>query len=186
MNVLVNSCLESDMNEIITLDKSDTEISGEDANQYLTFVSGLEVYGISILVIKEILEYNAPTVVPMMPDFIRGVINLRGSVVPVIDLSLRLGKEAVEVTKRTCVVIIEIRHEDERMEIGVIVDAVNEVLDILPENIESAPNFGAKIRTDFIKGMGKIDEKFVVLLNIDQVLSIEELSMLDSASKTPL
>lgn len=171
------------MNEIVTVD---TEITGDDANQYLTFISASEIYGVSILVIKEILEYHEPTTVPMMPDFIKGVINLRGSVVPVIDLSLRLGKEACEVSKRTCVVIIEIKHEDERMEIGIIVDAVNEVLDILPENIESAPNFGAKIRTDFISGMGKVDEKFVVLLSIDHVLSVEELSMLDSASNTKI
>lgn len=172
------------MKEISTVDAGNSEITGEDANQYLTFVSSGEVYGVSILVIKEILEYHDPTVVPMMPDFIKGVINLRGSVVPVIDLSLRLGKTTGEVTKRTCVVIIEIQHEDERMEIGVIVDAVNEVLDIMPENIELAPNFGAKIRTDFISGMGKVDEKFVILLNIELVLSVEELSMLESASKT--
>lgn len=160
------------------------DVSSDDVNQYLTFILGGETYGVSILVIKEILEYNEPTTVPMMPDFIRGVINLRGSVVPVVDLSLRLGKETTAVEKRTCVVIIEIQHEDERMEIGIVVDAVNEVLDIAPENIESAPNFGAKIRTDFIHGMGKIDEKFVVLLNIDHVLSIEELSMLDQVGST--
>jgi len=172
------------MNEITTVSSSALDIAGDDVNQYLTFVLGGEVYGVSILVIKEILEYHEPTLVPMMPDFIRGVINLRGSVVPVVDLSLRLGRESTEVAKRTCVVIIEIQHEEERMEIGVVVDAVNEVLDIAPESIEAAPNFGAKIRTDFINGMGKIDDKFVVLLNIDHVLSIEELSMLDSASKT--
>lgn len=172
------------MNEITTVSSSALDIAGDDVNQYLTFVLGGEVYGVSILVIKEILEYHEPTLVPMMPDFIRGVINLRGSVVPVVDLSLRLGRESTEVAKRTCVVIIEIQHEEERMEIGVVVDAVNEVLDIVPENIEAAPNFGAKIRTDFINGMGKVDDKFVVLLNIDHVLSIEELSMLDSASKT--
>lgn len=174
------------MNEIVTVETGNTNNADIEANQYLTFNSSNEIYGVSIQVIKEILEYNEPTTVPMMPDFIRGVINLRGSVVPVIDLSLRLGKEAGKVTKRTCVVIIEIKHEDERMEIGVIVDAVNEVLDIMPENIESAPNFGAKIRTDFISGMGKIDEKFVVLLSIDNVLSVEELSMLDSASNTSI
>jgi len=174
------------MNEIISVGPESSESLGDDANQYLTFVSGNEIYGVSILVIKEILEYHEPTVVPMMPDFIRGVINLRGSVVPVIDLSLRLGKDAGEVTKRTCVVIIEIQHEEERMEIGIIVDAVNEVLDILPENIEPAPNFGAKIRTDFISGMGKVDEKFVVLLSIDHVLSVEELSMLESASNASI
>jgi len=170
------------MNEITTVSSDTIDVNNDDVNQYLTFILGGETYGVSILVIKEILEYNEPTVVPMMPDFIRGVINLRGSVVPVIDLSLRLGKETTEVAKRTCVVIIEVQHEDERMEIGVVVDAVNEVLDIAPDSIESAPNFGAKIRTDFIRGMGKVDDKFVVLLNIDHVLSIEELSMVNEAS----
>ena len=170
------------LNEITTTNTDSLDISGDDVNQYLTFILGGETYGVSILVIKEILEYNEPTLVPMMPDFIRGVINLRGSVVPVVDLSLRLGKETTEVAKRTCVVIIEVQYENESMEIGVVVDAVNEVLDIAPENIESAPNFGAKIRTDFIHGMGKVDEKFVVLLNIDHVLSIEELSMLDQVN----
>lgn len=171
------------MNEISTVGSGAIDVSDDDVNQYLTFILGGETYGVSILVIKEILEYNEPTTVPMMPDFIRGVINLRGSVVPVVDLSLRLGKESTEVEKRTCVVIIEINHEDERMEIGVVVDAVNEVLDIAPENIESAPSFGAKIRTDFIRGMGKIDDKFVVLLNIDHVLSVDELSMLEQTGE---
>lgn len=172
------------MNEISTVGSGAIDVSDDDVNQYLTFILGGETYGVSILVIKEILEYNEPTTVPMMPDFIRGVINLRGSVVPVVDLSLRLGKESTAVEKRTCVVIIEINHDDERMEIGVVVDAVNEVLDIAPENIESAPSFGAKIRTDFIRGMGKIDDKFVVLLNIDHVLSVEELSILEQTGES--
>lgn len=174
------------MNEIVTVNSDTTSSNEDDVNQYLTFISGSENYGVSILVIKEILEYHEPTTVPMMPDFIKGVINLRGSVVPVIDLSSRLGKESAEITKRTCVVIIEIKYEDESMEIGVIVDAVNEVLDIVPENIEPAPSFGAKIRTDFISGMGNINDKFIVLLNINQVLSIDELSMLESASQTSI
>lgn len=174
------------MNEITTLDADQLALNGDDIHQYLTFVLGGEVYGVSILVIREILEYQEPTSVPMMPDFIRGVINLRGSVVPVVDLSLRLGKQSSEVGKRTCVVIIEISHEEEKMQIGVVVDAVNEVLDIAPENIEAAPSFGAKIRTDFISGMGKIDDHFVVLLNIDHVLSVEELSMIDQAAKSPV
>lgn len=173
------------MNEITTLDANQLALDADDIHQYLTFVLGGEVYGVSILVIREILEYQEPTAVPMMPEFIRGVINLRGSVVPVVDLSLRLGKQVSEVGKRTCVVIIEITHEEDKMQIGVVVDAVNEVLDIAPESIEAAPSFGAKIRTDFISGMGKIDDKFVVLLNIDHVLSVEELSMIDQAASSP-
>lgn len=167
------------MNEMTTVSKDTVDVSSDDVNQYLTFILGGETYGVSILVIKEILEYNEPTTVPMMPEFIRGVINLRGSVVPVVDLSLRLGKKTTDIEKRTCVVIIEVHYDDERIEIGVVVDAVNEVLDIAPDNIESAPSFGAKIRTDFIHGMGKVDDKFVVLLNIDHVLSIEELSVIN-------
>ncbi|MDH5518508.1 MAG: chemotaxis protein CheW [Gammaproteobacteria bacterium] len=170
------------MKDITTVETSHDDSAAGDANQYLTFVLGGENYGVSILVIKEILEYHEPTTVPMMPDFIRGVINLRGSVVPVVDLSLRLGKKTTEVGKRTCVVIIEIVHEEESIEIGIVVDAVNEVIDIVPENIEAAPNFGAKIRTDFIQGMGKVAEKFVVLLNIDHVLSIEELSVINDVA----
>ena len=157
---------------------TDNDALSDDVNQYLSFVLGEETYGVSILVIKEILEYNEPTIVPMMPSFIRGVINLRGSVVPVVNLSIRLGKSTTEIAKRTCVVIIEVKHEGETMEVGVVVDAVNEVMDIAPDNIDSAPNFGVNIRTDFIQGMGRVDGKFVVLLNIDHVLSIKELSVL--------
>ena len=157
---------------------TDNDALSDDVNQYLSFVLGGETYGVSILVIKEILEYNEPTIVPMMPSFIRGVINLRGSVVPVVNLSIRLGKSTTEIAKRTCVVIIEVKHEGETMEVGVVVDAVNEVMDIAPDNIDSAPNFGVNIRTDFIQGMGRVDGKFVVLLNIDHVLSIKELSVL--------
>jgi purine-binding chemotaxis protein CheW len=152
-----------------------------DEHQYLTFQLLGEVYGIGILSIKEILEYGELTHVPMMPESIRGVINLRGSVVPVIDLSTRLGKVKGETNKKTCIVILEIQHEEDIMDVGIVVDAVNEVLEIPPNEIEPPPSFGAKIRTDFITGMGKIQNKFVVLLNIEQVLSVEELSFLSQA-----
>jgi purine-binding chemotaxis protein CheW len=111
--------------------------------------------------------------VPMMPECIRGVINLRGSVVPVIDLSVRFGRKAAPVDKRTCIVIVEIGASAERQDMGVIVDAVNEVLDIPVADIEPAPPFGAKIRTGFIEGMGNLGGRFVVILDINQVLSIE-------------
>lgn len=169
------------MNELSVVEESEVLESADEASQYLSFVLGGEVYGVSILVIKEILEYSEPTIVPMMPEFIKGVVNLRGSVVPVVDLSLRLGQQPAELTKRTCIVIIEVEHEEEKMEVGVMVDAVNEVLDIEPTNIEETPNFGLNIRTDFISGMGKVAEKFVVLLNINKVLSVDELSLLDQA-----
>ena len=137
-----------------------------------------EVFAIGILSIKEIIEYGNLTEVPRMPDFIRGVINLRGSVVPVIDLGARFGKHATEVSRRTCIVIIEIEHEGEQHVVGVMVDAVNEVLDIPATEIEPAPSFGAKIRSDFIHGMGKVDGKFVIILNVDMVLSMDEISTL--------
>jgi purine-binding chemotaxis protein CheW len=147
-------------------------------SQYLTFMLSGEVFAIGILSIKEIIEYGNLTEIPRMPDFIRGVINLRGSVVPVIDLGARFGKHATEVSRRTCVVIIEIEYEGEQHVVGVMVDAVNEVLDIPASEIEPAPSFGAKIRSDFIHGMGKVDGKFVIILNVDMVLSMDEISTL--------
>jgi purine-binding chemotaxis protein CheW len=144
--------------------------------QYLTFMLGSEVFAIGILAIKEIIEYGSLTVVPMMPECIRGVINLRGAVVPVMDLSARFGKKAAEVTKRTCIVIVEIETDGEHQDVGVIVDAVNEVLDIPASEIEPAPAFGTKIRTDFIHGMGKVNGKFVILLDVNNVLSTDEMN----------
>ena len=150
----------------------------EKESQYLTFLLGGEMYAIGILNIKEIIEYGQVTEVPMMPAFIRGIINLRGRVVPVINLLARFGKPSSEITKRTCIVIIEVGAEDERQDIGMVVDSVSEVLDIPASEIEPAPSFGAKIRSDFISGMGKVGGKFVVMLNVNKVLSVEEMSML--------
>jgi purine-binding chemotaxis protein CheW len=150
----------------------------EQLSQYLTFMLGGEVFAIGILAIKEIIEYGNLTEVPRMPDFIRGVINLRGAVVPVIDLSSRFGKAPGSVSRRTCIVIIEVRHEGEQHVVGVMVDAVNEVLEIPAGEIEPPPSFGAKIRADFIQGMGKVNGKFVILLDVDHVLSMEEMSSL--------
>lgn len=151
----------------------------EDQRQYLTFMLGGEVFAIGILVIKEIIEYGDVTVVPMMPDFIRGVINLRGAVVPVVDLSARFGRKPVERTRRTCIVIIEIETDGERQDIGVAVDAVNAVLEIAHDQVEPPPTFGAKIRSDFIHGMGKVAGKFVIILNVNKVLSMDDLALLE-------
>jgi len=146
--------------------------------QYLTFLLGSEMFAIDILGIKEIIEYGNLTGVPMMPEFIRGVINLRGAVVPVVDLSARFGRAATEVTRRSCIVIIEAENDGEKQDIGVVVDAVSEVLEIPAAEIEPAPSFGARIRADFISGMGKVKDKFVIILNVNKVLSIEDLAML--------
>jgi purine-binding chemotaxis protein CheW len=171
------------MNAVATINKSlpalaNSATQEEQQRQYLTFMLNSEIFAIGILRIKEIIEYGNLTEVPRMPDFIRGVINLRGAVVPVIDLGSRFGKQASSISRRTCIVIIEVEHEGEQQVVGVMVDAVNEVLDIAPGEIEPAPSFGAKIRADFIRGMGKVDGKFVIILNVDHVLSLDEMSSL--------
>lgn len=148
--------------------------------QYLTFSLGGEVFALGILNVKEIIEFGNVTEIPMMPAFIRGVINLRGAVVPVIDLSARFGGAASTVSRRTCIVIVELGDGEERQDLGVIVDAVNEVLEIPRADIEPPPSFGAKIRADFIQGMGKVEGRFVIILNVDRVLSTHEIAMLAS------
>jgi purine-binding chemotaxis protein CheW len=151
--------------------------------QYLTFSVGGELFGLGILAVKEIIEYQRLTEVPMMPEAIRGVINLRGSVVPVMDLTARFGRPRAELTKRTCIVIAEAELVGERQVVGVMVDAVSQVLDISAQDIEPAPSFGTKIRSDFIQGIGKVEGEFVVLLNIDRVLTIEEAGALAELSR---
>ena len=163
---------------------SGEETDEEEQNQYLTFLLGGEMFAIPILNIKEIIEYSGLTTVPMMPEFIRGVINLRGSVVPVVDLSVRFGRSVVPVTKRTCIVIIETESEGEKQDVGVVVDSVSEVLEIHRTDVEQAPSFGARIRSDFIQGMGKIAGKFVIILNVNRVLSIDEMAMLGQVGGT--
>jgi purine-binding chemotaxis protein CheW len=158
--------------------------------QYLVFSLCGEAFAIGIRSIKEIIEYGQLTEVPMMPDLVRGVINLRGAVVPVVDLAVRFGRAPTEVARRTCIVIIEIESQPgEAQTIGVIVDAVTEVLDIPPQDIEPPPSFGARIRSDFIEGMGKVGGKFVILLDMGHALSIDELSdivgSVDDAARSP-
>ena len=154
----------------------------EQESQYLTFQLSGELYAIGILSIKEIIEYGQITEVPRMPPSIRGVINLRGAVVPVIDLGARFGKQAASIGRRTCIVIIEIASAEGQQVVGVMVDAVNEVLDIPATEIEPAPSFGAHIRADFIKGMGKVNGKFVILLDTGRVLSVDEMAELAATS----
>lgn len=146
--------------------------------QYLTFTLGGEMFGVGILNVKEIIEFGNITEIPMMPAFIRGVINLRGAVVPVIDLAARFGGKSTEIGRRTCIVIIEVLDEDTHHDIGVVVDAVSEVLEIPNGEIEPPPSFGTRIRAEFIQGMGKVAGKFVILLDIARVLSVEEIAML--------
>ena len=146
--------------------------------QYLTFMLGGEAFAIGILAIKEIIEYGHLTEVPMMPASVRGVINLRGAVVPVMDLQARFGRPASEVTKRTCIVIVETGDADDGQVIGVVVDAVNEVLELPASDIEPPPSFGSAIRSDFVCGMAKVRGKFVIVLDVANVLAIEDFSTL--------
>lgn len=154
--------------------------------QYLTFLLNGETYAVGILSIKEIIAYDRLTEVPMMPTFIRGVINLRGRVVPVVDLLSRFGHGNTALAKRTSIVIVEIiDHSDENTnkatDIGIIVDAVNEVLDIAEDMIESPPSFGAAIRPEFIIGMAKREGGFMVMLAVDTVLAVNEMAALGQA-----
>jgi len=159
--------------------------SGE-ANQYLTFTLGGEMFAVGILNVKEIIEYGSLTEIPMMPAFIRGVINLRGAVVPVIDLAARFGGQATAIGRRTCIVIVEVQQQEGRHDVGIMVDAVSEVLEIPGKEIEPPPAFGARIRADFIAGMGKVNQKFVIILDILRVLSVDEMAAVADIGKASL
>ena len=154
------------------------DLEDTEQHQYLTFSVAGEAYAIGILNIKEIIKFTQVTPVPLLPAFIRGVINLRGEVVPVIDLAARFGRSPVEQNRSVCVVILDLNSESERLSVGILVESVSEVVEIPPQNIGPAPTFGAKIRTDFIEGMGKLDTGFVILLDIVKVLSMEEIAAL--------
>jgi purine-binding chemotaxis protein CheW len=157
--------------------------------QYLTFLLNGEVFALGILSVKEIIEYSAPTAVPLTPAYVRGVINLRGAVVPVLDLSIRFGKPEGPVTKRTCILILEIEAGAERHDLGVVVDAVNAVLEIPSEDIQPPPAFGTYVQTDFIEGMGKVKGRFVIVLDVQRVLADDEmlaLTQVHGTAETPV
>lgn len=142
--------------------------------KYLTFSLQKEEYGIGILKVKEIIGMMPITSVPRTPGFVKGVINLRGKVIPVIDLRSKFGMESISYTERTCIIVVEIDNEDITVLIGIVVDSVSEVLNIRAEEIEDAPAFGTHLNTEYIMGMAKMDGGVKILLNIDRVLSIEE------------
>jgi len=142
--------------------------------KYLTFALGKEEYGLEILKVREIIGWMDITTMPRTPAYIKGVVNLRGQVIAVVDLRTKFGMEAAARTEQTCIIVVEIRHEQRKLSTGIIVDHVSEVLEIPGENIEPAPCFGAMVATDFILGMGKVGESVKILLDIDKVLSAEE------------
>ena len=146
--------------------------------KYLTFALGREEYGLEILKVREIIGFMEITSVPQVPLHVKGVINLRGQVIPVIDLRTQFGMEEVEVTEQTCIIVVEIIQGEQRVNTGIVVDRVQEVLDIPGGDIEDAPEFGSSVDTDFIRGMGKIGESVKILLDIDQVLGRDDLASL--------
>ncbi|MBJ9975158.1 chemotaxis protein CheW [Pseudomonas sp. S75] len=161
-----------------------TTVAADEDGQYLTFMLGGEMFALGILGIKEIIEYGSLTVVPMMPAFVRGVINLRGAVVPVVDLSARFGRASSTITRRSCVIILEATsQEGQTQDLGLLVDTVSAVQEVPAAQIEPPPSFGARIRADFISGMAKIDGKFVIVLAVDHVLSLDEMSSLAEAGQ---
>jgi purine-binding chemotaxis protein CheW len=146
----------------------------KDSTQYLSFFLGGEAYAIGILRVREILEYQAPTRVPQTPASIRGVINLRGRVIPIVDLALKFGLPPTQATKWTCIIVVETVIGGETAVMGVLADSVNEVTDLPPSEIEAAPSFGTRVKVDYLRGMGRAGQRFILLLDIDRVLSAEE------------
>ena len=155
--------------------------AGSTQAQYLTFMLGTEMFAVGILAVKEIIEYDRLTTVPMMPRHVRGVINLRGAVVPVLDLAARFGRPASEIGRRTCIVITEIMLAGEAQVVGLLVDAVNEVLDIAHADVQPAPSFGTQVRGEFIAGMVKMQQGFVILLAVEHLFQ-EEIAALAGAA----
>ena len=158
----------------------------EAPSQYLTFTLGEEVFAMDIRTVREIIQYGPMTTVPLMPGFVRGVINLRGAVVPVIDLQARFGRPAAHIGKKTCIVIFDAVRDGERVELGLLVDAVSEVIEIAAEQIEPPPNFGASVRRDFIRGMGKVASRFVIILEPDKAFDVSEMAQLCEAAQEPM
>lgn len=154
--------------------------------KYLTFALGQEEYGLEILKVREIIGYMDITSVPQTPDYVQGVINLRGQVIPVVDLRAKFGMETIAITEETCIIVVEISQNDRSINTGIVVDRVQEVLDIAGENIEGAPQFGSSVNTDFILGMGKIGDEVKILLDIDKVLNTADIvEIAASATASP-
>jgi purine-binding chemotaxis protein CheW len=157
--------------------------SGSATAQYLTFWLGDEVLGMDIRTVREIIQCGPMATVPLMPNFVRGVINLRGAVVPVIDLNARFGRPAAQVGKKSCIVIFDAIRSGERTELGLLVDAVSEVIKIAADQIEPPPDFGMSVRRDFIRGIGKVGKRFVILLEPDRALDVQEMADLCEAAQ---
>ncbi|HAO93001.1 MAG: chemotaxis protein CheW [Deltaproteobacteria bacterium GWC2_56_8] len=155
-----------------------------ETTQYLTFKLATEVFALDITKVREVLDFTAVTKVPRTPDFMRGVINLRGSVVPVVDMRLKFNMSRTEQTVNTCIIITEINLDGDKVVLGALADSVQEVIDLEPGQIEPAPRIGTRLNTEFIKGMGKRDDQFIIILEIDRIFSTEELIEVHEAKAT--
>jgi len=164
-----------------SMDKAEKAIADREG-KYLTFTLADEEYGISIMKIQEIIGLMKITTIPRTPEFVKGVINLRGKVIPVVDLRLRFGMEAVDYTDRTCIIVVEIEGQAGTVLTGIAVDSVSEVLNIKGEDIEDTPTFGIKLNTEDILGMAKVEGRVKILLDIDRVLSADEVMLLDKSA----
>ena len=155
-----------------------------DSCQFLTFSLGSEAFGMDITSVREIIQHCPMTRVPQMPAFVRGVINLRGSVVPVIDLQARFDRAPATLGKKSCIVIFDAQRDGERVELGLLVDSVSAVIELPAERVEPAPRFGASVRREFIRGMGKLGDRFVVLLDPDRALDVDEMALACEAAQS--
>jgi purine-binding chemotaxis protein CheW len=154
-----------------------------ETRQYLTFKLSDEVFALDVAKVREVLDFTNITRIPRTPEFMRGVINLRGSVVPVVDLRLGFGMPATERTVNTCIVVVEVCLQGETIVVGALADSVEEVIDLEPQQIQAAPSIGSSIDTDFIRGMGRRESEFIMILDIDKVFSAEQLTALEGAQK---
>ncbi|KAB1441099.1 chemotaxis protein CheW [Pseudodesulfovibrio senegalensis] len=154
-----------------------------DINQFLTFTLGREIFALDIGTVREVLELTSITKIPRTPGFMRGVINLRGHAVPVVDMRMKLGMSKGEDTVDTCIIIVEIEFDGEITVMGALVDSVREVFEMMPESIEPAPKMGAAVNAEYIRGMGRQDEKFIIILDINKIFSAEELALVKGMGK---
>ncbi len=159
------------------------EESNAASSQYVTFNLGKELYGVEVTRTREILSLTPVTKVPQTPDYLLGVINLRGQVVPVVDMRLKLGLPAGDETEDTCIIVVDVHVDGETITVGALADAVREVLDIRSDQIEPPPRLGTRLNTEYINGMGKIDEQFMILLNIDRIFNSEELAQVQDVQE---
>lgn len=164
-----------------SMDEAKSSLTDRDG-KYLTFTLAGEDYGIGILKIKEIIGMMPITSVPQTPSFVKGVVNLRGKVIPVMDLRLKFGLPAIDYSERTCIIVVEISGQSGSIKIGIVVDAVSEVLNIKGEDVENTPAFGTRVNTDYILGMAKIGGSVKILLDIDKVLSSQDLVTLEKGA----